>query len=211
MNTVCLPASLWHGAKGACATLIQRVAERSATDPIALVIDREAISRQVSNPELEKGFTYIMFREWVKLGAIDEDVIDIERIRTACREIPEDSIVILDASGYKTEVIVRALFQARIGMHTRYAWPRLFALVCDDSQVFQLAQPVAGAFYLQPAIIAPATIQRMVNRLAQDGKSLRIFGQGIGSITVLARRWSRRRADKADRKANRAVGWVWEE
>lgn len=211
MNTVCLPASLWHGARGSCATLVQRVAERSATDPIALVIDRESISRQASSPELDKTFVQVGFREWVKPGSIDEDVIDIERIRTTCREMPGDSIVILDASGYKTEVIVRALFQARVGMHTRYDWPRVFALVCDDSQIFQLAQPVANAFYIRPAIIAPVTIQRMVNRLAQDGKSLRIFGQSVGSLAVLARRWSRRRADRADRKDQRNLGWVWEE
>lgn len=211
MNTVCLPASMWHGARGSCATLVQRVAERSGADPISLVVDRESVSRQAPNTELEQAFVKLGFREWVKPGAIEEDVIDIERIRTTCRDLPGDSIVIVDASGYKTEIIVRALFQTRVGMHTRRDWPRVFVLVCDDSQVFQLAGPLANAFYIQPAIIAPTAIQRMVKRLEQDGQSLRLFGQGLGSLVAIARRWGKRRANKKQQKAARGLGWVWEE
>ncbi|MFM0640348.1 hypothetical protein PQQ63_26985 [Paraburkholderia metrosideri] len=211
MNTLCLPTSMWHGAREACATLVQRVAERSAEDPIAFVVDRESILRQVPNAETEQTFVKLGFREWLKPGAIDEDVIDIERIRSMCRKLPGGAVVVIDASGYKTEVIVRALFQARIGLHSRADWPRVWALVCDDSQIFQIASPLANAFYIQPAIIAPAAIQRIVNRLAKDGQSLRMFGHDLGSFAVFARRWRKRRADKQERKAARALGWVWEE
>ncbi|MFM0184927.1 MULTISPECIES: hypothetical protein [Paraburkholderia] len=211
MNTVCLPAAMWHGERASCATVVRRIAERSSTESASFVIDRESVMRQTPDVEAEQAFFKLAFRDWIKPGALDEDVIDIERIRTSCREFPSASVIVVDASGYKTETIVRALFQARVGMHARAEWPHVFALVCDESQVFQLAQPLASAFFIQPAILSPVMIQRMVKRLAKDGKSLRLFGKNLGSIAVIARRWSKHRTEKKERKAARALGWVWEE
>ncbi len=158
-----------------------------------------------------RGLMEIAFRDWVKTTAGDGEVIDVEAIRAACRAMKGDTLVVLEASGFRSEIIVEALAQARIGLYSLNAWPDVFVIVVDDTQKFQIAPLLSTAFHIQPSILAPTSVQRITQQLADDGKLHRLFGRNLGTAAIHMRNWLKRRQAKKDSKALRGVGWLWEE
>jgi hypothetical protein len=151
------------------------------------------------------------FAEWVRIGFTAEGVLDTEKIRNDCATFAPGSIVIVKASGFESDLIARALFQMRNGLFPLVRWPNVIAVVCDDPQVFQVAPPLSSTFYVQPAILNPATTKRVANQMVKESKSLRFFGRSIGALPSMLRRWSAKRRKAQERKLNRGFGWVWEE
>ncbi|TDQ92426.1 hypothetical protein C7412_112202 [Paraburkholderia silvatlantica] len=211
MHTVCLPTSVWRANAEAVDSLLHQIADLDVTSPVFMVADAASVVRRpgIFHGVYEKHDP--SFTDWVRIGYTSEGVLDIERIRSACAEFPARGIVLLKASAFESQLIVRALHELRIGMHLVETWPAVFAVVCDDSQIFQLAPSLSKAFYLQPSIINPAAEKRIAVRLAKEGKSLRLLGRSVGALPRLARLWTERRRRSEDRRIKRDLGWIWEE
>ncbi|TCW78824.1 hypothetical protein C5O80_31570 [Burkholderia sp. SRS-46] len=209
MHTVCLPTSVWRADEAAVAPFLHRVAELD--DPVSMVADTAAILRRPSENGATRVLSIWNFCDWVEIGFTLEGVLDVEKIRDSCASFPADGVVLVKANGFESELVIRALFQLRVGLHSITDWPKVFALICDDSQIFQLAPPLSTAFFVQPAILNPVTVKRIAERLCKDGKSLKLLGKNIGALPSLLHNWSARRRRAEDRKIKRELGWVWEE
>ncbi|MDT6992289.1 hypothetical protein [Burkholderia cenocepacia] len=175
-----------------------------------MLADKSAILRQAQAVSTDHEVRRIEFVDWVRIGYTAEGVLDVERIRNDCATFSAN-ILILIASGFESDLIVRALHQMRTGFFSAARWPKVIAVVCDDSQMFQVAPPLSSAFYLQPTVLNPIAAKRVANRIVKDSKSLRLFGKSVGVLPSLLRRWSAKRRVAQERKANRGLGWVWEE
>jgi hypothetical protein len=211
VHTVCLPSSVWRANQDAVESLLQDVAELDETSPVFMIADSASVKRQPMGRPASRETYVASFVDWVETGYTVEGVLDIERIRNVCAQFPPHGLVLLKASGFESQLLVRALRELRIGMHIVETWPVVFAVVCDDSQVFQLAPSLSKAFYVQPSIINPIFEKRIAVRLAKEGKSLRLLGKSVGALPRLARLWSERRRRKEDTKVKRELGWIWED
>ncbi|WP_296657793.1 hypothetical protein [Paraburkholderia sp.] len=211
MHTVCLPSSAWRTDERAVQSFLHCVAGRDATQPASILVDTSAILRHAQVVHAEHEVCAFEFSDWVRIGFTAEGVLDIERIRNDCAVSPAGSIVVVKANGFESDLIVRALHQMRIGLFTVAKWPYVVAVVCDDSQVFQVAPPLSSTFYLQPAVLNPATSRRVAKQIADECKSLKWFGRSVGALPTLLRRWVAMRRKARDRKMNRGFGWVWDE
>ncbi|WP_060349022.1 hypothetical protein [Burkholderia cepacia] len=211
MHTVCLPTSVWRADDRAVESFLRGVAVRDVAQPVFMLADTSAILRQALVVGMGHEVHRIEFADWVRIGYTAEGVLDVERIRNDCAMFSAGNIVTLIANGFESDLIVRALYQMRIGFFSAVCWPKVIAVVCDDSQMFQVAPPLSSAFYLQPTVLNPVAAKRVANRIVKDSKSLRLFGKSIGVLPSLLRRWSAKRRVAQERKANRGLGWVWEE
>lgn len=211
MHTVCLPSSVWRTHERDVQSFLHCVAGRDAAQPVSMLVDTSAIRQHAGSVHAEHEVRVVEFTDWVRIGFTAEGVLDIERIRNDCAMFPAGSIVITKANGFESDLIVRALYQMRIGLFSVARWPCVIAVVCDDSQVFQVTPSLSSAFYLQPTVLNPATTKRVANRIIKESKSLRLFGKSIGALPTLLRRWVAKRRKAQERKTNRGFGWVWEE
>lgn len=211
MHTVCLPSSVWRADELAVQSFLHSVAGRDVARPVSILVDASAILQHAQAVHSEHEVRTLEFADWVRIGFTAEGVLDIERIRNDCAMFPAGSIVITKANGFESDLIVRALHQMRIGLFSVARWPYVIAVVCDDSQVFQVTPSLSSAFYLQPAVFNPATTKRLTNQIVKESKSLRFFGKSIGALPAMLRRWSAKRRKAQERKTNRGFGWVWEE
>ncbi|WJF90821.1 hypothetical protein QS306_03910 [Paraburkholderia bonniea] len=211
MHMISFPASTWRGERQASIGFAQHVAASHVHQPVSILADAATI---VAQPPFEQNpllLVEVPFRTWIKSDLIEDGVLDIEQVRHACSAFPANSIVVLDATGFKPEIIVHALAQARIGLYALERWPAVFMLISDDTQLFQVAQPLSSAFYLQPSIFSPSMMQRAVKRIASDASSLRLFGRSMGSIANFVRRWRTRRTEAHEQKLKRERGWLWDD
>ncbi|HDR8988589.1 hypothetical protein [Burkholderia vietnamiensis] len=190
-------------------SFLHRVADLD--DPVSMVADTAAIVRQPPANGATRTLSSWNFSDWVEIGFTLEGVLDVEKIRDSCARFPAGGVVLVKASGFESELVIRALSQLRVGLHSIADWPKVFALICDDSQIFQLASPLSTAFFVQPAILNQVAVKRIAERLGKDGKSLRLLGKNIGALASLLRNWSALRRRAEDRKIKREQGWVWEE
>ncbi|CAM2189011.1 hypothetical protein BC2230_60256 [Burkholderia cepacia] len=209
MHTVCLPSSGWRADKSAVVSFLHRIAD--IDKPVSVVADTVSIQRQSYKNVEARLLLSCSFSDWVEVGFTHEGVLNIEKIRDSCVSFPENGIVLVRAHGFESDLIIRALLQLRIGMHSISSWPKVFALICDDSQIFQLAPPLSTSFFVQPTILNPVVVKRIAERLGKDGKSLRLLGKNIGTLSSLLRKWAGYRRKAEDQKLNRELGWVWEE
>lgn len=211
MHTVCLPSSVWRADELAVQSFLHCVAGRDTAQPVSMLVGASTIRQNAQAVHAEHEVLILEFANWVRIGFTAEGVLDVERIRNDCAMFPAGSIVVLKANGFESDLIVRALHQMRIGLFSVRCWPFVIAVVCDDPQVFQVTPSLSSAFYLQPAVLNPATTKRVANQMVKESKSLRFFGKSIGALPSLMRRWSAKRRKAQERKTNRGFGWVWEE
>lgn len=214
MDTVCLPSSAWLSQRENSLRLLARAAGAHRPGSVSLHIDWQTATRELAvdaQPAMD-AVHEIAFSTWTKNGLTEDGVLDVERVRTAPQRFPERATVVVNAVGFKSEIVSQALFQTRIAFYPLPSWPRLFVLIVDDAQLFQITKVLANTFYIQPEIKIPTAIEREVRQHRRNASILRVFGRYY-IISVVREVFTAidKLLTKREQKATRGLGWTWEE
>lgn len=211
MDAICLASLAWVGQREKSETLLSRVAASNPPLPRTLHLDLTAVLREDAACAPLANAAVIPFAGWIKDGLTEDGVLDIETIRKAPHAFPAGGVVVLDAAGFKSEIVVAALHQARQALYPVPHWPAVFVLVIDDAQMFQVSPILASTFQLQPNVQPTTAIKREARQFMQYVRLLRLFGRNIG-VAARTLRWFTDRGNRLrERRINRGLGWTWEE
>lgn len=211
MDAICLASLAWVEHRAKSETLISRYAANNNAFSHTLHLDLPAVLREEASGAALANAVVIPFAAWIRDGVTEDGVLDIETIRKAPYAFPAGSIVVLDAAGFKSEIVVAALHQARQALYPIPAWPALFVLVIDDAQMFQVSPILASTFQLQPNVLPATLVKRETRQFMQYVRLLRIFGRNVGIVARTLRWLTDRHAYLRERRINRGLGWTWEE
>lgn len=214
MRTVCLATQAWIGCRERSSALLARLAASPASGdaPHTLHLELDAVLREAPAPgAVLENACVLAFSSWVRQGLTEDGVLDIERIRKAPHGFPKDGIVVLDASGFSSDIVVAALHQARLALYPVPDWPALFVVVVDDVQMFQVGPILANTFQLQPNVQPASASKREARQFMQYAGLLRSFGRNVGVVAKALRWFTERGSRLRERRVNRGLGWTWEE
>lgn len=180
MITLCLASSAWLAHRGASLGLLNRFYAGHSNSGDSIQIDLPTILRegvQCTEPQPSSYLHEIHFNDWVKDGLTDNGVLNVERIRNAPIGFPLNGLVVLNAAGYNSQIVLEALSQARMSLYPLNEWPTLFVVIIDDPQLFQISPFLASTFYVQPQIRTHTIVQREIAILMVNAKVRRFLGR----------------------------------
>ena len=214
MKTFCLTSGAWLGAERNKAwAIMARCTLHDANATATILIDNAAVAREVDaaqGPGLNA--LEIDLRHWVTESVVEGGVLNVDAIRRAAASFPADrAVVVINATGFMSDIITKMITHLRIGLYSSQHWPCAIALVCDDVQQYQITQALAHAFYIRPAVITDTTIDRHVRNLRWQGDALRRFGARLGSFAARLQRMANNSHAAFERKLAKRRGWIWEE
>lgn len=214
MDVICLPTTAWLEHQSTCLSLLSRAARTHRAESVFLHLELDAVLRESAlEPEDPPHSIHeILFATWIRDGVTEDGVLDVEIIRKAPYGFPDGATVLVNGAGFKSEIIAQALFQARLALYPLPSWPRLFVMVVDDAQLFQISPILANTFYIQPGILIHTAIDREIRQLCRSATILRVFGRyyalsALRDIFALVDKW----ITKREQKKTRGLGWTWEE
>lgn len=215
MDTICLASLAWIQHRDNSESLIARLATAVTNASTTLHLDLAAVLREEGRQDGDASppcdLFVIAMSSWLKDGVTEDGVLDVERIRKAPYGFPAGGIVVLDATGHKSGIVVAALHQARHALYPIQQWPALFVLIIDDAQMFQVSPILASTFQLLPNVLPPTAIKREARQFMQYVRLLRVFGRNMG-LVAKALRWRTNRINRLrEHRINRGLGWTWEE
>ena len=213
MKTIFISSSAWISHRVSCESLINRIARTNPSTPESIVLDPATVLREKSeNPQDENiQVVEIDFRTWVNETLTEGGVVNVEVIRRAAVQMKAGGVFAINAIGFDSSTIFRALGQLRMGFYTLAEWPVALVLIGDDSQLNQLSPAFANTFYIQPAIIATTSVTRMVRQITYEARFLRLFGRRIGFLMGLVAKVFNYLVARKTRKEEKKLGWIWEE
>ncbi len=214
MRTYCIVGTAWETRRDLCLNLVLRDLRVSPRETLSLNIDESTVAREI---QLEKEalrdatLREIDFCAWVNEALTEERVVNIEAIRRDAYSVRVDHLVAINAIGFQSEIIEKALTQFRVGLYSQPDWPQAIVLACDNAQRFQVGPALANMFYIRPNVVTKAAIGRQVRSLLLDADLLRLFGQGIGSAPRILRGINNWIFARREKRRAKEYGWVWEE
>lgn len=213
MKTIFLSSSAWISHQTRCEGLIKRISRTNPTTPESIVLDPATVMREKSENAQDESFQVIEidFRTWVNETLTEGGVVNVEVIRRAAVQMKAGGIFAINAIGFNSSTIFRALEQLRMGFYTLAEWPVGLVLIGDDSQLNQLSPAFANTFYIQPSIIAKTSVTRMVRQITYEARFLRLFGRRIGFLMGLFAKVFNYLVARRARKEEKKLGWIWEE
>jgi hypothetical protein len=206
MELVAISAEGMRHARSRALALLSRIAGigRGAT----VVMDGAAIFAE-DEPESvdEAHLVMVPITRFLKEGLAEDGILDVHLLRDAAKEIPSNSVIVIDAAEHRLVIIEQFLKEARHAWHPLEIWPRAFALVCEEAQLLKVAPLLSGAFYCQPQILTPREVVRVVRRLEKDARIYRWLGHNAGlfqqRVTKIVKKFGNRSNARADKKEDR--------
>lgn len=213
MKTVFLPSSAWIRHRGRCECLIERIVCTHPDQPEFIIVDAATVQREAIETLLDGSFKVeeVDFRAWVNESLTEGGVINVEVIRRAAARMAGGGAYAINAIGFDSATIHRALNQLRMGFYPLEVWPQSVVLIGDDSQLNQLSPALAHTFYIQPSVMTKAAMDRMVRRVTHEARILRLFGRRVGFSVRWVARWIDWSSRRKERKQEKQLGWFWEE
>ncbi len=212
MKTIYIPSSAWLGERSRCENLISKflLAEMGQTD--SLILDLAAIRREEAEASLglDVPFVEIDFRDWVGETLTEEGVINIQAIRRTVAARFEN-VFVVNAIGFNSNIICRALAQLRIAFFALANWPRGLVLIGDDAQLHQVSPVLAHTFYIRPSFSTSVATKRIVRQVVNEAFIIRIFGRQVGTTLKIFHFLSSWIASSQDRRERKINGWFFEE
>lgn len=193
MKTFCLASSAWIGSAPAAKALMARILDQAAQDASSIILDRQTVMREPAQGASPPSVHEIDLREWVSETLREGGVLNIEAVRRQANNFDRDAIVVLRAVGFLPDMIVNVLSHLRVGLYSAPAWPGALAVVCDDTQIYQVGPALANAFYVRPAVVVGLALEHQVRGLARRANLLRRFG---GRVNRLMQRIEERRFER---------------
>ena len=214
MITFCLASGSWLGPeKNTVLTIIERIILSDQTAAATILIDNAAISRENGySTGLNVDVLEIDLHNWVTEAVAEGGLLNVGAIRRTAANFPSGrGLVVINATGFMTEVIKKALFHVRIGMYSSAEWPLGISVVCDEAQQFQVVEAIAHTFYVRPALISDVQVDRYVRNMQRRGNILRYFGNRLSALVVRVEQRVNVKYEKYRKKVAKRDGWIWEE
>jgi hypothetical protein len=211
MDAICIATLAWIDHRAKSELLLARLAAAATDAPKTLQLDLNVVLRDAGDAAAPYTAMEIPLADWIRDGVTEDGVLEIEAIRAAAHTFPVGGTVLINAAGYKSDIVVAALHQARHALYPLRHWPALFVVVIDDAQLFQVSGILSTTFQLQPNVQPTSKMARETRQFMQYARLLRLFGRNVGPISRALRWRIDAKARRTEYKINRGLGWTWEE
>lgn len=191
--------------------LVSEIIDRNANGIVSINISRSNIESVNISDVGDIEYKLIDVRKWVTDKIHEGGVINIEAIRRESHQLVNYPMVVMNFSGFNSDVVSKVLTHVRIGLSYEKVWPKAMIVICDDNVQLTVAPIVAHAFIQRPGVLVDFTVKRIVRGMERKSRVMRIFGVSITPFAKLFDAylaWTYRRSDK---KLVKETGKAWEE
>lgn len=212
MKTIYIPSSGWVEERSRCEIIINKFALTDPDKVDSLILDINAIRREKSDPLAGESYKLIEidFRDWVGETLTEGGVIDIQVIRRTALTMC-NGIIMINAIGFDSKIIYRALAQLRIAFYALSSWPNCLVLICDDAQLHQVSPVLANTFYIQPYVSTKFMTKQLVRQINHEAFFIRYFGAQKGVALKITRNFSNWLAKRQNKREQKISGWFFQE
>ncbi len=182
MKLISLSSIAWRGHRNKCESLIENILSREGF--LAVTIDREAVLLGCGMAAQSFKVTEVSLADWIRKET-DQYQVDTLALSKAAIQMDARKPMLLEASGFPVDCVIRVLQAARQAWFSLPVWPPAFILVYEDVMLIELSEHFIDSFYLRPAHLSPREVASFVRRIEHNAFLERWFILGAPLAKLL--------------------------